>query len=82
MTKKPVTRPQSSDLRKLSDPRTWKKYYVRFIFRGDKDAYEDFVRYYDEAVKNGNVYAVDMAWIEFNKVWYVDEEGNWVRVGE
>jgi hypothetical protein len=80
MAKKPVTTPRSPDLRLLSDPRHWKKVYMRKIFRGNKEAYEDFVRHYDDAVKNGNVYAVDMAWIEFNKSWYVDEDGEYLRI--
>jgi hypothetical protein len=82
MVKEATTKPRSVDLRKLSDPRTWKKQYMKHVFRGNKDAYEDFVRYYDDAVRNGNVYAVDMAWVEFNKVWFVDEHGEYVRVGE
>jgi hypothetical protein len=82
MVKEATTKPRSVDLRKLSDPRTWKKHYMKHVFRGNKDAYEDFVRYYDDAVRNGNVYAVDMAWVEFNKVWFVDEHGEYVRVGE
>ncbi len=79
MPKKPVTKPRHSDLRMLSDPRHWKKVYLRHIFRGNKEAYEDFVKYYDDAIKNGNIQAVDMAWIEFNKVWYVDEDGEYIR---
>ena len=80
MPKKPVTMPRSVDLRLLSNPKTWKKVYLRYIFRGNKVAYEEYVRLYDNAVKNGSVHAVDMAWIEFNKSWIQNEEGEWLKV--
>lgn len=80
MGRKPVTKPASKDLRDLSNPIIWKKIYLKKIFSNNVEVYNDFVYFYKEAIKNGNVYAVDMAWIEFNKVWFFDDEiDKWVK---
>ena len=79
MPRKPRTTPESKRPEEYSDPRKFKKTWLRGVFLGDKEAYEDFLRFWDEAVQNGAVYTYVVAMIEFRKHWTKDSSGHWVR---
>jgi hypothetical protein len=79
MPRKPKTRPDSLRPEGYSDPRVYKKTWLKGVFLGNKEAYEDFLTFWDEAIQKGATYTYVVAMIEFRKYWVTDSEGYWVR---
>jgi len=75
MAKKPVTTYNSPQ--DLSDPRKFKKFYLKMTFHGNKEAYNFFVQCWDEAKAEDFTFIADEAWIKFRKHWEEDDSGYW-----
>ena len=59
------------------NPRKLRKYYMK-VFYGNKELFKVFLRFYDEAVKEGSVVPEDVAWVQFREQ-YIDTDEGWVR---
>ena len=79
MPRKPRTTPESKRPEGFSDPRKFKKTWLKGVFLGNKEAYDDYLRFWDEAKQNGAVYIYVVAMIEFRRHWTKDSKGQWVR---
>lgn len=79
MPRIPRTTPESKRPEEISDPRKFKKTWLKGVFLGDKEAYEDFLKFWDEAIIKGAVYTYMIAMLEFRKYWIKDSSGHWMR---
>jgi hypothetical protein len=64
-----------SDIPLQSDPRKFKKFYMKVL--RNKDLYKEFLEIYDEVVEEGSPIPVKITWIRFRER-YKSEDGNWV----
>jgi len=71
--------PVSSRPEDISNPRWFKKEVLKGVFLGNKEAYEDYLRFWDEAVAEGATYTYVVAMIKFREHWTTDSEGKWTR---
>ena len=61
----------------MADPRKLKTLYLRKIFLGDKEIYDEFLKLYDKYVEEGSAIPEERAWIDFHQLYRVNEEGEW-----
>jgi len=79
MKKKSMTMPKSSEFEYESDPRKFKKEWLKGMFLGDKEAYKEYLSFWDKAFERGATYVATVALLDFNKYWTKDSNGYWVR---
>lgn len=60
------------------DMRRFKKVYM-LIFDGRKELYDEFLKYYKEAVAAGSTIPEDVAMIRFRERWTEADDGMWVE---
>lgn len=63
----------------IGDPRVFKKTWLKDVFLNNKEAYEDYLVFWDEAIEKGSTYTYVVAMIEFRRHWTLDAQGYWVR---
>ena len=59
------------------NPRELRKYYMK-VFYGNEELFKIFLKFYDEAVKEGAAVPEDVAWVRFRE-HYIDTDEGWVR---
>jgi len=62
----------------MANPRELKKFYMK-VFEKNEDLYKEFLRLYDEAIKEGSSIPTDLAWIRFKEKYREDDEEGWVE---
>ena len=79
MAKTPITSGTPADLTIQGDPRKNRRFYLKQMFQDNEAAYNDFVKYWQEAIDEGVEFVYKVAWIKLRQYWDQDESGYWVQ---
>ena len=79
MAKKPVTNQTASQATRDGNPVKNRRFYLKQMFQDNEAAYNDFVKYWKEAIDEGVEFVYKIAWIKLRQYWDQDESGYWVQ---
>ena len=79
MAKTPITKQTPAEITRDGDPVKNRRFYLKQMFQDNETAYNDFVKYWKEAVDEGAEFVYKVAWIKLRQYWDQDESGYWTQ---